>query len=109
MPVTVAVYVLDVCPLIGEPLLSHCQLVPPTTVSSWLRLAQCTIGPAGVTAAVGTALTVTTSPVDVAGPQPSLVVTLNVPEEFTVIEREVALLDQRYELATELVSVTLPP
>jgi hypothetical protein len=36
-------------------------------------------------------------------------VTLNVPEEFTVIEREVALLDQRYELATELVSVTLPP
>ena len=109
MPDTVAVYVLAVCPPIGEPLFSHCQLVPPATVSVALRLAQCTIGPAGVTAAVGGVLTVTVVPVEVAGPQPSLVVTLNVPDELTVIEREVALFDQRYELATVLVSVTLPP
>ncbi len=70
---------------------------------------QCTIGPAGVTAAVGFGLTVTVVAVEVAGPQPSLVVTLNVPLLLTVIERVVALLDQRYEFAAELVSVTLPP
>ena len=48
-------------------------------------------------------------PVEVAGPQPSLVVTLNVFELPTVIKRVVALLDQRYELATELSSVVLSP
>jgi len=72
--------------------------------------AQNVVGPLGVIVAVGSGFTVTVcdAGVDVQ-PFASVVVTVYVPEELTVIAAVVAPVDQRYDTPPDAVSVTLPP
>jgi hypothetical protein len=83
---------------------------PPDAVSVTLPPAQNVVAPLGVIVAVGNGFTVTVrdAGVDVQ-PFESVVVTVYVPEELTVIAAVVAPVDQRYDTPPEAVSVTFPP
>lgn len=66
--------------------------------------------PALIVGVVGFVFTVTTVAAEVAEqPDPFVTVTVNDPEVLTVIDCEVAPLDQRFPLADEEVRVTEPP
>jgi hypothetical protein len=72
--------------------------------------AQNVVGPFAVISAVGSGLTVTVVAAEVAlQPFAFVMVTLYEPPAVTLMDCVVAPLDQRYELAPEAVSVTLPP
>ena len=66
-------------------------------------------GPAGVTAAAGSGVTLMVTGADDAGPQPLLVVTVYGPPPETVIDCVCTPVDHVYELAVELVSVAVVP
>src|SRR6185436_18527608 len=79
-------------------------------VSVTLLPAQNVVGPPAVIVALGSAFTVTVVGAEVAlQPLASVTVTLYEPLALTLMDCVVAPFDQRYELALEAVSVTLPP